>query len=147
MLRPLLKSRTLDKRDPNNYRGIALLASLGKLFATLVEGRITKFDCATGGVCKTQFGFTSKGRTMDACMVLDTLIDRSKRDKRALYVAFIDFQKAYDYVWQDGLFYKMLENVMEAPILRIVRSMYESVKSIIQCGREVSEVICVSVWE
>ena len=45
-------------------------------------------------------------------------------------------------MWQDGLFIKMLHKGMNGIVLRIIRSMYESVKSIVQCGRDVSEVIC-----
>ena len=101
----------------------------------------------TDGICKTQFGFTRGRRTIDACFVLDTLIDMKLREKRELYVAFIDFQKAYDYVWHEGLFFKMLHKGMIGPVFRIVHSMYESVKSVIMCANEVSEIItqCVGV--
>ena len=65
ILKPLLKGG--DKDDPNNYRGIALLASLAKLFANIIESRITSFEWETANICDTQFGFTRGRRTVDAC--------------------------------------------------------------------------------
>jgi hypothetical protein len=88
-----------------------------------------------------QFGFTRLRRALDACFVLDTLIDSMNADNTELFVAFIDFQKAYDYVWRDGLFHKMLISGMKGPIYRILHSMYKSVKSVIMYGNDVSDII------
>ena len=41
-LMPLLKGGTVDASQPSNYRGIALLVAISKLFATLLEQRIVE---------------------------------------------------------------------------------------------------------
>ena len=68
-------------------------------------------------------------------------MDTAKAKSEQLYVAFIDFQKAYDYVFRDGLFYKMLRSQMIGPVYRIIYSMYESVSSVVRQGLDVSSVI------
>ena len=78
---------------------------------------------------------------MDATFVLQTLVESAKAEKKPLYVAFIDFKKAYDYVMRDGLFYKMLQGNMLGPVYRVIHSMYQSVKSVVRCGAEVSQVL------
>ena len=40
---PLLKGGTLNVEDTNNYRGIALLNTLSKLFCNILEHRISRF--------------------------------------------------------------------------------------------------------
>ena len=84
------------------------MSAMAKLFATALEGRVTDFQGETNAISSEQFGFTRCRRALDACFVLVTLIDGMHADNKELFVAFIDFQKAYDYVWRDGLFHKML---------------------------------------
>ena len=62
-----------------------------------------------------------------------------------LFVAFIDFQKAYDYVPRDALFYKMLGAHMNSNILYVYYIVcmlaYAAVESVVQCGVSRSDVI------
>ena len=140
ILVPLLKGNS-DASMPTNYRGISLLSSLAKLFANILEHRLTNFQWETKSICDVQFGFTKDRRTLDPVFILDTLIDQSKAERSQLYVAFIDFRKAYDFVPHEGLFYKMLQGGMVGPIYRIIHDMYKSVKSIVRYGIDVSDVI------
>ena len=41
-----------------------------------------------------------------------------------LYVSFIDFQKAFDSIWHDGLFYKLLQMGIGGPFYKVLKSMY-----------------------
>ena len=47
MLVPLLKGVDLNSLLPTNYRGIALMSSMSKLFANILEHRLTCFQAAT----------------------------------------------------------------------------------------------------
>ena len=141
VLVPLLKGVDLDTLLPTNYRGIALMSCMSKLFANILEHRLTNFQTVTGIISAEQFGFTRGRRTLDPIFILDTLIDKAKVDGRELYVTFIDFQKAYDFVFLDGLFYKMLRSNMIGPVYRVLHSMYESVCSVVRQGSAFSDVI------
>lgn len=138
---PLLKGISLDASLPTNYRGITLLSSLSKLFANIIEKRLTNFQWETESISKVQFGFTRDRRTLDPVFILDTLIDQARASKSQLYVAFVDFQKAYDFVFLDGLFYKMLKCNMIGPVYKVIHSMYQSVSAVVRQGYEVSDVI------
>ena len=92
------------------------MSSMSKLFANILEHRLTCFQSTTGLIISEQFGFTKGRRTLDPIFILDTLIDRAKADNVDLYVTFVDFQKAYDFVFLDGLFYKMLRDKMIGPV-------------------------------
>ena len=105
LLVPIFKKG--DKSMPSNYRGIALLSVLCKMFANLIEQRMSAFQASLNLIADEQFGFTRNRRTQDPIFILNTLIERAKHNNEKLYVAFIDFQKAYDFVYRSGLFFKM----------------------------------------
>ena len=56
------------------------MSSMSKLFANILEHRLTCFQSTTGLISAEQFGFTKGRRTLDPIFILDTLIDRAKAD-------------------------------------------------------------------
>jgi hypothetical protein len=102
VLVPLLKGVNLDSKLPTNYRGIALLSTVSKLFATILERRLTDFQWATGLISDAQFGFTRNRRTLDPAFILDTLVDTARASNTQLFATFIDFKKVYHFVPRDA---------------------------------------------
>ena len=105
ILVPLLKGTNVDASLPTNYRGITLLSTMSKMFSNILERRLTEFQWATGRISDFQFGFTRDRRTLDPVFILNTMIEKAKADGTKLYVAFIDFRKACDFVLHHGLFF------------------------------------------
>ena len=98
-----------------------------KFFAIALAARPVCFQDSVGIACAEQFGFVKDKCTADACFILDTLIDTVISRNECLYVAFIDFEKAYDFVPREALFFKMLHASMNGPVLRVLYSMYQAV--------------------
>jgi hypothetical protein len=48
-------------------------------------------------------GFRKKYSTLDNTFVIYGLFELLKLKKKILFCAFIDFEKAFDTVWRDGL--------------------------------------------
>ena len=57
---------------------------------------------------KSQIGFRKNCRTANHLLVLKTLIDVYKLKRKPIFACFIDFRKAYDSVWREGLFFKLI---------------------------------------
>ncbi len=66
----LKKGGNLDASKMSNYRGISLLYCLSKMFASVLEKRVSDFLWHTGAICDEQFGFTRKRRTTSRMLVL-----------------------------------------------------------------------------
>ena len=52
---------------------------------------------------------------------------------------FVDFAKAFDTVWQDGLWHKLLLNNMNGNTLNVIVNMYKDTKSRIVYENSMSE--------
>jgi hypothetical protein len=123
---PLYKSGC--RSDPGNYRGICISSCLGKFFTSILNYRLNTFLEEQEILNKNQIGFRYGFRTSDHILVLKTLIDFYKLHKKPLFACFIDFCKAYDSVWREGLFFKLIQYGCSKNFVRILLSMYSSVK-------------------
>lgn len=122
VLLPLHKSGELD--DPNNYRGITLNSSISKLFTLLLNNRLNAFCDEYELLTYNQIGFRKGFRTADHVLTLKTLIDQSFSNKKKLYACFVDFRKAYDTVWRDGLFLKLTREGVSQQFTKLIQDMY-----------------------
>ena len=71
---PIFKSE--DQNKPENYRGIAINNSIGKLFNLILNHRLDNFLLENQIIHKTQIGFSKKARTSDHIFVLKCLINK-----------------------------------------------------------------------
>ena len=108
LITPIYKSG--NKNDPSNYRGICISSCLGKLFTSVLNARLKKHLLQQNILHQAQIGFLPNHRTSDHIFTLRILVDKYVKHnaKGKLYTCFIDFKKAFDSVWHDGLFYKLL---------------------------------------
>ena len=56
-----------------------------------------------------------------------------KSRSKKLYCVFVDFKQAFDSVWRSGLWHKLIEYNINGKCFRLIRSMYENIKSRVKC--------------
>ena len=134
---PLHKKGSINNVD--NYRGITLLSTLGKLFTRILNNRLTGWAEEYGIYVEAQAGFREAMGTTDHIFSLHGLISHYLNNNKKLFCAFIDFSKAFDYIVRDNLWYKLIKLGIRGNILNIVMSMYQNVKSKVKFDGEKSD--------
>ena len=119
---PLYKSGC--RSDPGNYRGICISSCLGKFFTSILNYHFNTFLEDHDILNKSQIGFRYGFRTSDHILVLKTLIDFYKLHKKPLFACFIDFRKAYDSVWREGLFFQLIQHGCSKNFIRMLLYKY-----------------------
>ena len=86
------------------------VSCLGKLFCSPLNKQLCNFVEANNLIHSSQIGFINGFRTTDPIFSLRTLIDKYvvNANKGKLYCCFVDFQKALDSVWHNGLYINCL---------------------------------------
>ena len=84
------------------------ISCFGKLFTVIVNERLKKWALQNDIVTDAQFGFKADYSTIDAIFILESFISKTLRDKKKLYCAFVDLKRAFDSVYRNGLWYKMI---------------------------------------
>ena len=100
---PIFKSG--DNTDPGNYRGICVSSCFGKFFSSIINQRLLEFLEEKKLLHPSQIGFLKDNRTADHIFTLRTFIEKySHHHNQKVYACFVDFIKAFDSVWHEGLF-------------------------------------------
>jgi len=96
IIQPLHKKG--NTQDPNNYRGISLLKVCSKLYSYILNKRLVTWIEENGSIGEEQAGFRRDYSTTDHIFTLFAVIQKYLLHKKKLYVAFIDFKKAFDLI-------------------------------------------------
>ena len=116
-----------NPNDCNSYRGITVGTLLAKLFAAIINSRVTSY-VENGNLRATgQAGFRKGHRTSDQLFILRTLIEQQRMAGTPLYVCFVDFQKAYDTVPREQLWEKLAKKGIRGFILDAIKALYADV--------------------
>ena len=87
-----------SKKELKNYRPVAIISVVCKLFMMVLRERINGWVEENGMLGDIQGGFRMWRRTEDNLFMLERMIEMTKVRKDCLFVAFIDMEKAYDKV-------------------------------------------------
>ena len=83
-----------DPNDPDNYRAISLVSSLGKLFTSILNSRLSNFSDETDLVTKSQAGFRAGYSTQDNIFILYSFNYIIFIKEKEIILLFYRFQKS-----------------------------------------------------
>ena len=143
-INPIYKNKG-QKSDPNNYRGISIISCLGKLFTSLINERLTKFADLNEIIGEEQAGFRAGYSTQDHIFTLHSIIEtylnriHTANEKKRLYCAFIDYQKAFDLVDRSCLWTKLLACNIKGRIMKLIFNLYQNTKACVKHNNKLSQ--------
>ena len=92
----IVKNYQEDTRSLSNYRPISLTNISYKIFASMVQSRLSR--CLDNRIRPTQFGFHKSRSTTQPIHILGRLLEVHGRQPSPLHVLFLDWSKAFDSV-------------------------------------------------
>ena len=83
----------------------------------------------------SQIGSLPENRTADHVFTLRTLLDKYIHyHKEKVYACLVDYRKAFDSVWHDGLFYKLLSAGIGGQFYNLIKTLYCNTTCSIRIG-------------
>ena len=122
-----------DKNNPDNYRGVALTSVVSKAYTYILNKRLTKWAEREQKIIEEQAGFRATYSTMDHIFTLYSLVQKFLTRNSKLYVAFVDFRKAFDSVNRNILWHTLRKAGVNGKLYRALRGIYDSV---LMCVRD-----------
>ena len=111
--------------DPNSYRPISLPNTLGNLFERIVAARLNPFVNRQHFLPHTQFRFRIKYSTVSQPARITDYFSKGYNFHKGSGTVLLDLEKAYDTVWIQSLFYKLITFQLPAYLLLILKTFQE----------------------
>ena len=137
ILQPIHKKG--DINNPDNYRGISLLNVCSKLYSYILNQRINEWIDDFEILGEEQAGFRKNRSTMEHIFTLYALAQKQLVRHRKLYVAFIDFRKAFDGIARNKLWPILRKNGINGKMFNALKSMYEIVRTKVRMNGEYTD--------
>ena len=139
---PLYKGKG-DVCECGCYRGISLLAVVGKLYGrVLIERVIEMTESAVG---EEQCGFRRGRGCVDQIFSVRQICEKFRSKGSEVFMAFMDLEKAYDRIDRDALWKVMGIYGIGGKLLSAVKSFYIESRACVRVGDEESEWFAVEV--
>ena len=121
-----------DPKLPSNYRPIAIIPILYKLFSRMLCDKITPYIMQHQDV--DQAAYRTNYSTEDHLLTTALLIEKSNEYNFPLWFALVDFEKAFDSVEHAALWDVLEKQSVPAQYVDLIKSLYEGQTASVQAG-------------
>jgi hypothetical protein len=118
---PLLKKGKAPD-EISSYRPVCLTSCICKLMEKVLNKRIVYLLESRGLLTECQAGFRPARSVEDQLLRLSQSVDDSFQRRERTVLALLDYAKAYDKVWRDGLICKLIDMGIGRTIIRWIQS-------------------------
>jgi len=131
---PLVKHKTGNMQDKNNYRPIALVTAASKVLEIVILNHIELYIDTS----HNQFGFKRKHSTDICVFALKNVIQFYKQHNSPVFTCFLDASRAFDRVNHWSLFKKLVERGVPLLIVRLLSYWYNVQTFYVKWGNSTS---------
>ena len=112
-----------DIKNPDNYRGIALLSCLSKIFSSFINSRLLFYMEENNIIGEKQVGFRSLRSTLNHIFTLNLIIDLYLQTCEKVNTVFIDYRKAFDLIETSSLWHKVLSHNINGKLFNVIHTL------------------------
>ena len=127
----------MGRTECTEHRTIALISHSSKVLLPILLWRISKTAGAQNA--EEQMSFRKKFRTTDQVFDIRMIVEKAREFNIDLYMAFIDFKKAFDSVRHTALCEIMKKMGVREQIISSLRKLYQNQEAAIRVESELSE--------
>ena len=132
---PLPKKGNL--RQCKNHRMISLISHPSKVMLCIILNCLK--SKAEELLSEEQAGFRAGWSTVEQIFNCRVLIEKHLQHQRDLFHNFIDFKKAFNWVWHDGLWHVLRGFNIEKGLIQVIQTLYDHATSAVLLNNQLGE--------
>ena len=121
---PVVKNSSGNLNAADNYRGVTLSSTIAHMFENALRVKFGSYLHSSD----LQFGFKPKHSTNHALFSLKSCVNYFTERGSSVYVAFLDFSKAFDTISHCGLFVKLMDRNVPLCFLLLIICWYSNME-------------------
>ena len=121
-----------DARLPGNYRPIAIIPILYKLFSRMLCKRLLRYIMPAQGV--EQAAYRKGFSTEDHLLTITQLIEKSREHNFPVWIALVDFEKAFDTVEHGSLWTVLQSQGVPDHYISLLEKLYTGLVATVSAG-------------
>ena len=106
----------------SNYRPVALLSVLSKVFEKIIHANIYNHLKENKLICRRQFGFLKQRSAADLHLLMSSKWAKALDDGLQTLVVAVDIEGAFDRVWHRGLIAKLESLGISGDLLELLKN-------------------------
>ena len=127
--------------QPGNYRTIMVGHTLARLYASILEQRLSSWAESEGIRAAGQAGFRRGFSTLDHILTLRAIIEEGRAHGRRIYCSFVDFRKAFDTVPRARLMHRLQQLGVPIELIWGIMALYSSVTGYVRTPEGISDIV------
>ena len=145
VLVPIHKGKGLSTTNADNYRGIALISHIGKLYAKMLDIRLQTLCEKIDLFPENQYGFRHYRGVQDPLFIARFLQQAGITQDMDIYWCFVDLAKAYDTIPRDCLWLGLEKIGIPPLMLNNIKALHTGMKGRVKFRGAVSDAFDVTV--
>uniref|UniRef100_A0A5F8H1G2 RNA-directed DNA polymerase n=1 Tax=Monodelphis domestica TaxID=13616 RepID=A0A5F8H1G2_MONDO len=122
----------------DNYRGISLLSTAGKILARVILNRLLS-SVSEQKLPESQCGFRPDRSTIDMVFMMRQMQEKCLEQNLSLYIVFIDLTKAFNTVNKDALWVILSKLGCPAKFIKLIQLFHVDMTGEVLSGGETSD--------
>jgi Reverse transcriptase (RNA-dependent DNA polymerase) len=112
-----------------------------KLWERVIERRLRKLTI----VSKNHLSFMPGRSTMEAIFLIRQLMERHQEQKNDLHMIFIDFEKAYDKIPRNIMWWTLKRKLVPTKYVTLIKDMYTNVVTCVRAYDDGSDIFSIKI--
>ncbi|KAI5742578.1 hypothetical protein M8J77_008802 [Diaphorina citri] len=117
-----------DPKNPSNYRGIALVNTISKLFINIIQERIYTWAEKLKILDEGQAGFRKGRGCVDNLFTFYSVLCINLNRNKKVFCCYVDFRRAFDLVPHELLWKHLFKLGLSTHLINVVKSLYDKAR-------------------
>ncbi|UYV72398.1 hypothetical protein LAZ67_9002947, partial [Cordylochernes scorpioides] len=126
-------------KSPEDLRPISLLPTIGKIYERIILRRLQRYLDNSNFIIPQQFGFRRGHSTTHQLIAVMDYIQIRRSHKEVVGAVFLDFAKAFDKVWHNGLIKKLTKHQFPSDIINFMQNYLQGRTFSVKQGNFITE--------